>query len=37
MVKGLATSALEFVEKFVKKSPSPAAGQTHIKKEKKDK
>ncbi|MGC1877756.1 MAG: SctF chaperone SctG [Rhabdochlamydiaceae bacterium] len=37
MVKGLATSALEFVEKFVKKSPSPAAGQTHIKKEKKGK
>ena len=37
MVKDLAKSALEFVEKFVKKRPSPAAGQTHEKKEKKGK
>ncbi|MBS0605024.1 MAG: SctF chaperone SctG [Verrucomicrobia bacterium] len=35
MVKDLAKSALEFVEKFVKKAPSPAQGQTHSKKEKK--
>jgi hypothetical protein len=34
MVKGLATSSLDFVKKFVKKSPSPAAGQTETKKEK---
>jgi hypothetical protein len=33
-VKDLAKSALEFVEKFVKKAPSPAQGQTHTKKEK---
>jgi tetratricopeptide (TPR) repeat protein len=35
MVKGLADSSLEFVEKFVKKTPAPAAGQTSTKKEKK--
>ncbi len=35
MIKNLAASALEFVEKFVKKAPSPAAGQTHTPKEKK--
>jgi tetratricopeptide (TPR) repeat protein len=35
MIKNLATSSLEFVEKFVKKAPSPAAGQTHTPKEKK--
>lgn len=35
MVKGLAKSSLEFVEKFVKKSPSPVEGQSHSKKEKK--
>jgi len=29
MVKGLAKSSLEFVEKFVKKSPSPVQGQTN--------
>jgi tetratricopeptide (TPR) repeat protein len=34
LVKGLAKSSLEFVEKFVKKSPSPAQGQTHTKKDK---
>ena len=34
-VKDLAKSALDFVEKFVKKAPSPAQGQTHTKKEKK--
>ena len=34
MVKNLAKSSLEFVEKFVKKSPSPVQGQTHTKKEK---
>jgi tetratricopeptide (TPR) repeat protein len=37
MVKGLAASSLEFVEKFVKKTPSPAAGQSHTKKEQKGK
>lgn len=31
MVKDLAKSALEFVEKFVKKAPAPASGQTHKK------
>lgn len=35
MIKGLAKSSLEFVEKFVKKTPSPAQGQTHTKKGKK--
>lgn len=35
MVKNLATSSLEFVEKFVKKGPSPATGPMHTKKEKK--
>ncbi len=35
MVKGLAKSSLEFVEKFVKKTPSPAQGPMHTKKEKK--
>lgn len=35
MIKDLAKSALDFVEKFVKKAPSPAQGQTHAKKEKK--
>lgn len=35
MVKDLAKNSLEFVEKFVKKSPSPVQGQTHTKKEKK--
>jgi tetratricopeptide (TPR) repeat protein len=35
MVKGLAKSSLEFVEKFVKKSPSPAQGQMQTKKESK--
>jgi len=35
MIKNLAKNALDFVEKFVKKSPSPAQGQAHIKKEKK--
>jgi tetratricopeptide (TPR) repeat protein len=34
-IKDLAKNALEFVEKFVKKAPSPAQGQTHSKKEKK--
>lgn len=34
MVKDLAKSALDFVEKFVKKAPSPAQGQTHTKKKK---
>jgi tetratricopeptide (TPR) repeat protein len=34
LVKGLAKSSLEFVEKFVKKSPSPAQGPTHTKKDK---
>ena len=37
MVKGLAKSSLEFVEKFVKKAPSPSQGPTHTKKEKKEK
>ncbi len=32
MIKDLAKSALDFVEKFVKKAPSPAQGQTHTKK-----
>jgi tetratricopeptide (TPR) repeat protein len=31
-LKKLAVSALEFVEKFVKKAPSPVQGQTHSKK-----
>jgi hypothetical protein len=31
MVKNLAKSALDFVEKFVKKAPGPAAGETHKK------
>lgn len=31
-VKDLAKSALDFVEKFVKKAPSPAQGQSHAKK-----
>lgn len=35
MVKTLAESSLEFVEKFVKKAPSPAAGPIPTKKEKK--
>ena len=35
MIKNLATSSLEFVEKFVKKAPSPAAGPTHSLKKKK--
>jgi hypothetical protein len=35
MIKNLATSSLEFVEKFVKKAPAPASGQTHTPKEKK--
>jgi hypothetical protein len=35
MVKGLAKSSLEFVEKFVKKTPSPAEAQMQHKKEKK--
>lgn len=35
MIKDLAKNSLEFVEKFVKKTPSPAAGQMHKKKEKK--
>ncbi|MBI2811209.1 MAG: SctF chaperone SctG [Candidatus Melainabacteria bacterium] len=34
MVKGLATSSLEFVNKFVKKAPHPAQTQPHSKKEK---
>ncbi len=34
MVKDLAKNALDFVEKFVKKAPSPAQGQTHSKKQK---
>jgi len=34
MVKNLAENSLDFVEKFVKKAPSPAAGQMHTKKEK---
>lgn len=32
MVKDLATSALDFVEKFVKKAPTPAQAQTETKK-----
>lgn len=35
MIKNLAISSLEFVEKFVKKAPSPAAGQIHEPKQKK--
>lgn len=35
MIKNLATSSLEFVEKFVKKAPAPASGQTHTPKKKK--
>ncbi len=35
MVKGLAKSSLDFVEKFVKKTPSPTQGHTSAKKEKK--
>lgn len=35
MIKNLAESSLEFVEKFVKKAPSPAAGPMAPKKEKK--
>jgi predicted TPR repeat methyltransferase len=31
LVKGLAKSSLEFVEKFVKKTPSPVQRQTHSK------
>jgi len=33
-IKDLSKSALEFVEKFVKKAPSPAQGETHTKKKK---
>jgi len=33
MVKGLAKSSLEFVEKFVKKNPSPTQEEIHSKKE----
>lgn len=35
MIKGVAKSSLDFVEKFVKKNPSPAQGQTPGKKGKK--
>ncbi len=35
MIKNLAASSLEFVEKFVKKAPAPASGQTHTPKKKK--
>lgn len=35
MVKDLAISALEFVEKFVKKAPTPAQGQSASKKKRK--
>lgn len=31
-IKDLAKNSLDFVKKFVKKTPSPAAGQTHSKK-----
>lgn len=34
MVKHLAADSLQFVEKFVKKAPSPAAGQLHKEKKK---
>lgn len=36
-IKTLAKSALDFVEKFVKKAPPPAQGQTHSKKKGKKK
>jgi len=36
-IKHLAGDALQFVERFVKKAPSPAQGQLHDKKEKKKK
>jgi len=35
MVKNLAVSALDFVEKFVKKAPTPAQGQAAVKKKEK--
>lgn len=34
MIKDLAKNALDFVEKFVKKAPSPVQGQVSVKKEK---
>lgn len=35
LIKDLAKNSLEFVEKFVKKAPSPSQGETHTKKKKK--
>lgn len=35
LVKDLTKSAIDFVNKFVKKAPSPVQGETHAKKEKK--